>query len=110
MIKGMTVILVDKVKTGTDALNRPVYEEVEIPVENVLVGQPSTDDITSTLDLTGKKAVYTLGIPKGDTHNWKDRKVRFFGRDWKTFGIPMQGIEANIPLSWGMNVMVEAYE
>ena len=53
---------------------------------------------------------YTLGIPKGDQNEWKDREVRFFGRKWRTIGFPLEGIEAMIPLDWNKKVMVEAYE
>ena len=55
-------------------------------------------------------ASYTLGIPKGDQNEWKDREVRFFGRKWRTLGIPLEGIEAMMPLEWNKKVMVEAYE
>lgn len=109
MIKGITVVLVSKVQTGTDAFNRPVYESVEEEVKNVLVAPASSDDIATSQDLTGKKAVYTLAIPKGDTHDWEDATVRFFGQRWRTFGYPLEGIEENIPLEWNKKVMVERY-
>lgn len=108
-IKGMTVILVTKEKVGVDAFNAPIYSTSEIEVENVLIAPASSDDITTSQDLYGKKAVYTLGIPKGDTHNWIDATVRFFGQEWHTFGYPQEGIEANIPLDWNKKVMVERY-
>lgn len=109
MIKGITVVLLSKVSVGTDAFNRPIYETVEENVENVLVAPASADDIATSQDLYGKKAVYTMAIPKGDTHNWIDVKVRFFGQEWSTFGIPLEGIEENIPLNWNKKVMVERY-
>lgn len=108
-IKGITVTLVVKKQVGVDAFNAPIFETSEIEVENVLVAPASSDDIVTTQDLTGKKAVYTLAIPKGDTHNWEDTVVEFFGQKWKTFGIPLEGIEANIPLDWNKKVMVERY-
>ncbi len=109
MIKGITVVLISKVQTGTDPFKRPIYEYVEENVDNVLVAPSSADDIATSQDLTGKKAVYTLAIPKGDTHNWVDATVRFFGQEWHAFGIPLEGIEANIPLDWNKKVMVERY-
>ena len=109
-IKGITVTLIDKVKTGQDDFGHSIFEDKEIEVENVLVVPASTEDVTNQLDLTGKKAAYTLGIPKGDQNEWKDREVRFFGRKWRTIGIPLEGIEAMIPLEWNKKVMVEAYE
>lgn len=109
MIKGMPIILYEKIQIGTDGFNRPIFEEVPITIENVLVAPTSSDDVVSALNLTGKKAVYTLAIPKGDQHIWEDRKVGFFGEIWRTFGIPLEGIEENIPLDWNKKVMVERY-
>lgn len=65
-------------------------------VSNVLVGEPTSD---------GKG--FTLGIPKGDTHTWYDRKIGFFGRVFRTVGYPEEGIEANIPLCWHKKVHVQ---
>lgn len=96
-------------KTGTDPFGNPIYEETDIDVENVLVSPTSTDDIVNQLTLTGKKAVYTLAIPKGDTNDWEDKEVKFFGRRWRTFGFPIEGIEDLIPLDWNKKVMVERY-
>ncbi|MBO5628862.1 MAG: hypothetical protein J5965_07260 [Aeriscardovia sp.] len=109
-IKGITVILLEKEEIEKDAFNRMQYEEVEEKVENVLVAPASSDDVISQLNLTGKKAVYSLGIPKGDTHNWVDRRVKFFGKTWKTIGIPQEGIEELIPLDWNKKIEVERYE
>lgn len=96
-------------KTGTDPFGNPIYEETDIDVENVLVSPTSTDDIVNQLTLTGKKAVYTLAIPKGDTNDWEDKEVKFFGKHWRTFGFPIEGIEDLIPLDWNKKVMVERY-
>lgn len=109
-IKGITVILLEKEEIEKDAFNRMQYEEVEEKVENVLVAPASSDDVISQLNLTGKKAVYSLGIPKGDTHNWVNRRVKFFGKTWKTIGIPQEGIEELIPLDWNKKIEVERYE
>lgn len=109
MIKGITVVLLEKTQTGTDAFNRPVYEYKEKKVKNVLVSPATADDIATSQDLTGKKAVYTLAIPKDDTNNWVDATVKFFGQEWHTFGFPVEGIEENIPLDWNKKVMVKRY-
>ena len=109
-MKGVTITLYDKVQTGVDAFNRPVYEDVATTVDNVLIGEPTTEDVINELNLTGKHLAYTLAIPKGDTHEWNDRKVEFFGEVFRTFGEPTQGIEHLIPLSWNKKVKVERYE
>lgn len=108
-IKGIPVTLINKKEVGKDPLGSPIYEDVEIEVDNVLVSPTSTDDIVNQLNITGKKAVYTLAIPKGDTNTWEDQEVRFFGKRWRVFGAEMQGIEDMIPLDWNKKVMVEHY-
>lgn len=109
-LKGITITLVDKVKNGEDPFGKPIYEDAEIPIENVLISPTSSDDVVNQQSLTGRKAVYTLAIPKGDTHNWENKEVKFFNQRWKTFGIPLEGIEHLIPLDWNKKVMVERYE
>lgn len=109
MIKGITVIVRKKVQVGVDGFNRPVYDYEDECVNNVLVAPASSDDIVTSQNLYGKKAVYTLAIPKGDTHIWTDTVVEFFGQEWHTFGYPLEGIEENIPLDWNKKVMVERY-
>lgn len=110
LIKGITVTLINKAKTGEDPFGAPIYEDMEIEVDNVLVSPTSTDDIVNQLNIDGKKAVYTLAIPKGDTNNWEDAEVFFFGKRWRTFGIATEGIDHLIPLDWNKKVMVERYE
>lgn len=109
-IKGITVTLINNQEIGRDPFDNPIIEDVEIAVDNVLVSPTSSDDIVNTKDLTGRTAVYTLAIPKGDTNTWENQEVRFFGERWRVFGIPLQGIEELIPLDWNKKVMVERYE
>lgn len=110
MIKGITVTLVDRVKTGEDEMCAATYDDVEIQVENVLVSPTEATDIINQVQLYGKKAVYTLGIPKGDTNNWEDREVKFFGKTFRTFGPVVEGIESMVPTAWHKKVTVERYE
>lgn len=109
-IKGIRVTLVDRVEVDKDPFGHPVYEEREIQVDNVLVAPVSTDDIVNSLELEGKKAVYILGIPKGDTNIWENKEIRFFDQRFKSFGKVTQGIDHLIPLDWNKKVKVEAYE
>lgn len=113
-MRGITVTLYDKTQTGTDPFGAAIYTETAVNVDNVLVGEPSTDDITTTTSLYGKRIDYMLGIPKGDTHDWQDKKVAWtdaYGNTHtvRTFGFPITGVEANIPGPWHMKVRCEKY-
>ena len=110
MIRGIPVLLTVRIKTGEDAFGVPIYETLTETVENVLVAPSSAEEIQDTLTLTGRKAVHTLGIPKGDAHEWEDTTVRFFGEVWHSIGPVTEGIEEMIPLAWNKKVKVERYE
>ena len=113
-MKGMTVYLHKKTQTGTDPFGAPIYSEVEEAVGNVLVGEPTSEDVTSSTMLYGKQIRFMLGIPKGDSHDWTDKKVSWtdaYGHTYicRTFGFPITGVEANIPGPWHMKVRCEQY-
>lgn len=109
-IKGIDVILYEKGESYRDEFNAPVYGYSDpVTVENVLVGQPEPQEIIDELSLSGKKIAFNLGIPKGDTHDWEEAVVEFFGHKFKTFGIPAEGIEANVPGPWHKIVKCERY-
>ena len=108
-MKGTTVQLVVGTVTSYTPFGEPIETEKLVDVEDVLVGQPSTDDIPTTTQLYGKRIEYVLGIPKGDENNWVDAKVYIWGMPFHTIGYPMTGEQENIPLRWGKNVRVERY-
>lgn len=97
-----------------DGFGVPVKRFQAVEVDNVLIGEPTTDDITTSTALYGKSIRYMLGIPKGDTHDWMDKKVTWtdaYGitHTCRTFGFPITGVEANIPGPWHMKVRCEEY-
>ena len=108
MIKGIPVKLYERTASGTDTFGHPIYTETPVTVEDVLVAPASTTEVLDMLNITGKKAVYNIAIPKGDTHDWQDCRVDFFGTSWRVIGFP-QGIEENIPGRWNQRWMVERY-
>lgn len=110
LIKGMTVTLWTKIQTGTDEFNEPIYEWSSETVDNVLVGNPTPQELLDEKTLTGRSIDYLLGIPKGDTHSWENQIVEFFGHKFLTYGIPQQGIEANVPGPWHQIVKCQRYE
>ncbi len=109
-MRGITVTLYEKVKIGEDELDRPIYDEIPVQVDNVLVAPVTAEDRPSDLDLNGARAEYQLGIPKGDSHKWFDNRVSFFGEDWHVIAPPTKGIDELIPLDWNAKVLVERYE
>lgn len=111
-IQGKTVRLWTKTQTGTDAFNDPTYKWTYEDVDNVLIGEPTPEEQTNEMSLTGRSIAYTLGIPKGDTHDWENQIVEFFNEKFRTFGIPVQGIEVNLPrhMPWHKKVKCERYE
>lgn len=109
MLKGITVTLYTVTQAGVDGFGRPVYAETAVSVDDVLVAPLSDTEVLDTLNLTGRKAVYQLGLPKGDDHEWENRRVSFFGEDFRVIGHPTEGIENMIPLRWNKKVKVESY-
>lgn len=110
MMHGIEVVLYERTQTEEDSFGAPVWKETPTTVTNVLVGQPSSEDVINTLQLSGKRIAYVLAIPKGDSHNWDNVMVEFFGQKWRTFGGVIQGMESMIPGRWNRQVKVERYE
>ena len=110
-MRGITVTLYERTQTGTDPLNHPIYTDVPVAVDNVLVAPSSSIEVTDQNNLDGRRSDYILAIPKGDTHEWTaGKKVGFFDKEWRIVEIPEEGIEWLIPLSWNKKVKVERYE
>lgn len=108
-MRGISITLYEKTQTGADEFGAAIYTETAVTVDNVLVAPVSGDEVLETLNLTGKKAVYQLAIPKGDAHSWENCRVSFFGQSFRVIGAAVEGIEALIPLSWNRKVVVESY-
>lgn len=109
-MRGITVVLHVKTQTGTDSYNNPVYSDGTVTVDNVLPGEPTADDLTSSVSLYGRQLSYMLGIPKGDTHEWEDTTVEFFGHSYHTFGKVIEGVEDLVPTPWHRKIRCELYE
>lgn len=113
-MRGLTVTLYEVAQTGTNPFGEPVYTEMPVEVANVLVGEPTSDEMAVATALYQKTIKYMLGIPKGDQHNWVDKKVSWtdaYGMTHvcHTVGFPITGIEANIPTPWHAKVRCEDF-
>ena len=109
LVKGTTIRLFQTVQSDTDPFGAPIFEETPVEVDNVLITPADATDVVTDLQLYGKRAEYVLSIPKGDTHDWEDKRVEFFGHSWRTFGIPQEWMEDILPLDWNKKVRVERY-
>ena len=74
-----------------------------------MIGEPSTEDVVNELQLYGKHLAYTLALPKGDTRQWENVTVEFFGQKFRTYGAVTEGIAGMIPGRWNRKVKVERY-
>ena len=110
MIQGITIELRIEEEKGKDEFNQPIYDVSWVEVNNVLVGQPSAEEILDELNLTGVIVQYAIAVPKGDTHDWKNARVRFFGEEFYVVGDLTGGIEEMIPLDWNKKGYVALYE
>lgn len=109
-MKGVTVTLKKKTLTGSDDFGQPIYSESNIEVNNVLIGEPSTEDIQNAITVYGKRIAYTLAIPKGDTNVWYKAQVVLpapWSETFNVIGDGTMGIEENIPLRWNKKVHLE---
>lgn len=109
-LKGIIVTVYQKKPVGADAFGHMQYKYIPEQVDDVLVAPVSSAELSSKQNVAISKTQYNLAIPKNDDHDWRDTKVEFFGKVWKTVGEPTEGIEENIPLRWNKKVVVERYE
>lgn len=110
LLRGQVVKLHLMEEIGTDAFGAPIYDETVVDVDNVLISPTSDTDIVNDVQMYGKASIYTLSIPKGDTHKWTDTVVEFFGEKWRTFGNVTRYQEELVPLDWNGKIKVERYE
>ena len=114
-MRGVTVSLLVPTQTGVDPFGAPICTTEKVAVDNVLIGEPTSEELLAATDLFGKRIRFMLGIPKGDTHDWIDKTVEWtdaYGRTHtlRTFGFPIVGVEALVPGPWHMKVRCEEIE
>lgn len=109
MLTGITIRLLTPSQTGIDELGVPVYDWEPSIVDNVLIGEPQDQERAEIYALYGKRAAYTLAIPKTDTHDWVGCRVEFFGHTWHVIGQPTKGLDHLVPGPWNMKVHVESW-
>ena len=108
LIKGITIELLKKEKIGVDEFNAPIFDITSVLVPNVIVTPSDASDVVDVMNLTGKKAVYSLCIPNGDANDWTNAEVVIWGEKYRTIGIPKEYIKT--PLEWNKQIKVERIE
>lgn len=110
-ISGETIYLIPQIEGSEDAFGKPIKTDgTPLSVENVLISPVTSSEVLDTLNLSGRKAVCQLAIPKGDSHEWEDQFVEFWGHRWRAVGFVIQSMDHLTPLSWNKKVMVERYD
>ena len=61
-MKTTTIQLAVRTQVGTNPLGEPVYEEEWIDVPGVLVGLPSTTEITNAIEMYGILCTFSIHI------------------------------------------------
>lgn len=108
-LKGITIQLKVKTKTGENSFGEPVFTDGWEDVADVLVGQPTTEDMPTNGEPDGRRVDYVMAIPKGDTHVWTDAEVKLpepFAGTYRTVGFPVAGIDEMLPLRWNKKVKI----
>lgn len=108
-IKGVSIVLHVRTEAGTDMLGNPVYTTEDVTVDNVIWNVSTADDLIDKNRLEGTLELYTLAIPKGDTHVWLENTVSFNGKTFHCYA-ESEGIPELTPLAWCKKVFVERYD
>jgi hypothetical protein len=111
MLNRTTVTLYNKVEGAVDEFNRPVETDSNpITVSGCVVGQPTSDDVTNEMNLSGKRISYWIFIPNGDTHTWENSYVVIGSRKYSTIGIPVESFADMKMIPCNRKIAVEVYE
>lgn len=101
MISGEQVVLLTPT-IAYDENKDEIESWTETPLDNVLFGRPSTEQIEEVMRLHSVEISYTLGIPKAFTGSLRGCKV-FRPRDNMTYSImgnPQPLPSENCPTPW----------
>jgi hypothetical protein len=112
MLKGETVTLYRRTASGTDALGVVVDTTEPVTVDNVLIAAETGEAVLTDSTMRGTRTVCTLYLPRGDSLDWQNSEVEFWGMRWKTFGAAVYYPSQLVPAAsdWDHTVQVERYE
>lgn len=99
-----------RTQTGTDKLNRPIYEEAWEDVSGCVVGSPSSEDIESEMNLSGKRIAYEILLPSDDSHTWPGASVMIKDKEYRVIGDVRESFISFSHIPCNKLISVEAYE
>ncbi|MGO1319928.1 MAG: hypothetical protein ACTII7_07775 [Galactobacter sp.] len=107
-IKGETVTVLTRERTGTLPGNTPEYTDVETTVDNVLVAPGALSDVTGSIRPDGVKVAWELHFPKTFTGSLRGARVKVRGGPAvPVVGDPHPYTDANTPGAWNRPVRLE---
>lgn len=113
MLKGTDILYMKKTQIAVNEFHEPVYDVTFATIHNVLVAPVESlanSEIPEVDNLTRRKEVITLAIPKGDDHDWEDCEIVWNNTKYRTVGKPVRGQEEMIPLDWHLKVKAQSCE
>ena len=107
-MRGETVTLVEKVKTGVDPGGDAVWATTETPVDNVLVADGAQDNLSGSTRPDGITVAKTLYFPRTwSYHSLRGASVRIDTVDYEVIGDPRPYDGGMKPTAWNMAVKVK---
>lgn len=111
MVLNQTTIKVKtRTQTGTDELNRPIYEEAWEEIPRCVVGSPTSADIESEMNLSGKRIAYEVFLPNDDAHMWSGASVMIKDKEYRVIGDVRESFISFSHIPCNKLISVEAYE
>ncbi len=105
-----TIQIKTKVQTGTDELNRPIYEETWEEISGCVVGSPTSEDIESEMNLSGKRIAYEVFLPNDDSHTWSGASVMIKDKEYRVIGDVRESFVSFSHIPCNKLISVESYE
>lgn len=110
-MKGETVIVHRRVRTGTGPGNTPLYEDLEESVDDVLVAPGPRQDVIESNRPDGVEISWNLHFPKTFTGSLRGARISVRGEmPAPVIGDPKPYTAANTPTRWHMPVEVQYVE
>lgn len=110
MIRGETVWVLDRSRTGVDAHGNALYESKRVEVEDVLVCPRPPREAPEDNRPNGAVVAFTLHFPKSYDGDLYGKSVEVRGRTCRVLGRPMRYASGNVPGRWNMAVEAEAVD